>query len=454
MDRPDAETPFRILVLGDFSGRESRGLPAGDVRAREVTPENIEQLPGLMGAEVRLSAQGIPEFTLRIRDLEDLYPERVLRYIPEGAPEPLPPPAEPEPERPPLPSSGNLLDAILGGGETPVAERPPSDPLRAAINRIVDPHTVKEPSAAERQRASMVAQTEAERLRSVMAEPAFRKMESNWRTLFWMLGKLPVGVELQIHIADITRDQAAAELSAGGGKLARLLVDDAAGTPGGHPWAVVAALWPLRATEEDLDLVYGMGQLARLAAAPFLSGMEPLLAGCADVRQSADPREWSGALPEKTAVAWEALRASDVAPWIGLTTPRWLVRLPYGKGGLSSDVDAFEEASARKAADEFVWGSGAAFCAVLLGAPFDRDGWDFTPESSLALDGMPVYVRGQGVDAEAMSSTEAWLGERAAEQILDCGLMPLVTVKNRDVVRLVRWQSIASPHARLRGRWE
>jgi hypothetical protein len=38
--------------------------------------------------------------------------------------------------------------------------------------------------------------------------------------------------------------------------------------------------------------------------------------------------------------------------------------------------------------------------------------------------------------------------------MLDCGLTPLVTVRNRDVVRLLRWQSIADPAQRLRGRWE
>lgn len=464
-DRPESDTPFRILVLGDFSGRRNRRLPppAGPLRTREITPETLDDLPGVLGAELGLSPEGLGAFRLRFRDLDDFHPERVLRQVPpappsQAAPAPEPPPAaavpEPPPARPELPASGNLLDAILGGDPLPPPPPPKPDALRAAINRIVEPHLVKEPSAAERQRAAHEAQTEAGRLRLAMAHPDFRELESNWRTLFWMLSKLPVGVELQVHILDLAKAEAAADLAAGGPLLSRLLIDETVGTPGAAPWAVLAALWPLEATEADLDLIYGMGQIASAARAPFLASMEPLLAGCADVRHSVDPREWTDSLPDGVKTAWAALRSSAAAPWTGLTTPRWLVRLPYGEGGLSSDVEAFEEAASGFEAGNFLWASGAAFCAVLLGAAFERGGWDFTPESSLGLDGMPVYVRGTGVQAEAMSSTEAWLGERAAEHILDHGLIPLVTVKNRDVVRIVRWQSIASPPARLRGRWE
>jgi len=45
------------------------------------------------------------------------------------------------------------------------------------------------------------------------------------------------------------------------------------------------------------------------------------------------------------------------------------------------------------------------------------------------------------------------LTERAAEAILEKGLMPILSFKNQDTVRLARFQSLAGPATNLAGRW-
>jgi type VI secretion system protein ImpC len=47
----------------------------------------------------------------------------------------------------------------------------------------------------------------------------------------------------------------------------------------------------------------------------------------------------------------------------------------------------------------------------------------------------------------------ALLTEDAAEAILDRGLMPLMSIKAADTIRMPRFQSIAMPFAPLAGRW-
>jgi type VI secretion system protein ImpC len=46
------------------------------------------------------------------------------------------------------------------------------------------------------------------------------------------------------------------------------------------------------------------------------------------------------------------------------------------------------------------------------------------------------------------------LTEEAIERVLDEGLIPLVSFKGRDTVRVARFQSIAEPHGPLKGRWD
>ena len=48
---------------------------------------------------------------------------------------------------------------------------------------------------------------------------------------------------------------------------------------------------------------------------------------------------------------------------------------------------------------------------------------------------------------------ELLMTESDAEWILEQGLMPLVSFRNEDVARLLRFQSIAEPLAPLSGRW-
>jgi type VI secretion system protein ImpC len=48
---------------------------------------------------------------------------------------------------------------------------------------------------------------------------------------------------------------------------------------------------------------------------------------------------------------------------------------------------------------------------------------------------------------------ELALRERALERLLDAGLLALVSPRDEDRVVVARWQSLASPPARLAGRW-
>ena len=66
---PSADTPLRILVLGDFSGRsaeaESRGPRNRQLHPIEVNRDNIEELPGKFGAQC--AAQLLPSLRERGR---------------------------------------------------------------------------------------------------------------------------------------------------------------------------------------------------------------------------------------------------------------------------------------------------------------------------------------------------------------------------------------------------
>jgi len=120
-----ADEPFRIAILGDFSGRARKQDP-GPVRAIEIDPGNFEDVMERMGVALELAA-GDVRLALQFRELDDFHPDNIYRSTPlfkafEEArkelskPRPAPVVEKPVVEKPaaapPPPTGGSLLDMI------------------------------------------------------------------------------------------------------------------------------------------------------------------------------------------------------------------------------------------------------------------------------------------------------------------------------------------------------
>ena len=69
------------------------------------------------------------------------------------------------------------------------------------------------------------------------------------------------------------------------------------------------------------------------------------------------------------------------------------------------------------------------------------------------VEGLPLHVYQEGGERVNKPCAEILLSEKDAQFILECGYMPLASMKDQDSVLLVRFQSIAEPLAALGGRW-
>ena len=206
----------------------------------------------------------------------------------------------------------------------------------------------------------------------------------------------------------------------------------------GSRWSLLAGLYSFQPVASDLELLGRLGSIASLVGVPWLSAADPRLAGSASVHLSPDPDDWStDPLP-----AWQALRRTPEARWIGLAMPRFLLRLAYGERGTRCEALPFEELSHSPAHEDYLWGNPTLACLLVL-------------VHAIAASGRPMYSGmnleiGELPCAGGQSCIEALLGERAAERLLDRGLMPLVGMRDADRVRLLRFQSIADPPTPLR----
>jgi type VI secretion system protein ImpC len=130
-----------------------------------------------------------------------------------------------------------------------------------------------------------------------------------------------------------------------------------------------------------------------------------------------------------------------------------LLRLPYGKQTDPIEGFAFEEMASGRDHEAFLWGNPAFGCALLLSQVFLDSGWSEPLDAYRDLLDLPAYAYQEGGEAKLQPCAEVWLGERAAQVILNRGVMPLLSHRHRNAVRLLRWQSLADPSAALAGPW-
>jgi type VI secretion system protein ImpC len=136
-----------------------------------------------------------------------------------------------------------------------------------------------------------------------------------------------------------------------------------------------------------------------------------------------------------------------------LVLPRFLIRLPYGKETESTELFDFEEIPDVEAHGDYLWANPAFAAVLLLGQTFTLQGWALRPGALTEISGLPLHVYTVEGEPRSKPCAEVLMTQTAAEEMLEKGIMPLATIKEQPVVRLVRFQSIADPPTALAGRW-
>jgi type VI secretion system protein ImpC len=492
--KPEPEAPFRVAILGDFSGRESRGTVDRSLANRKplrVDRDNLDKVMGKLGVKIDLPILGksSPPIRLKFCELDDFHPDRLferldlfesLRDMRQGLKDPstfaaltkeletgretgsLSAPEDMERSLAKIAGekTGGLLDQVLeetqGKPLDTESDRGTSE-WDSFLKQMVKPHV--RPNM-ERQQAEMLASVDAatnELMRRIVHHPVFQGIEAAWRVVHFLVSKLETDTQVHVYLFDMSKEELAADLRGEEDLRAtgayKLLVEQTVETPGGEPWAVVAGDFIFDHTREDVELLGRLAKICSQAGAPFLAMAHPRLLGCQSLVEAPDPRDWHRSPDAGSREAWKMLRRLPEVVYVGLALPRFLLRLPYGAETDPIEQFDFEEMGAMPEHDHYLWGNPSFACVCLLAQSFSQSGWDLWPGSIQDIEGLPLHVYKVGGESQITPCAELVLTERGAEAILDKGLMPLLSFRNQDTVRLARFQSLAHPPLPLAGRW-
>ncbi len=486
----DRDTPFRIAVIGNFSGNRlgssTNSAQRERLRALQIDRDNFEMVMRKLEVglhEVPLVPDARP-LTIRFEDLDDFEPDDLYDELPifaemrnlrdrlldddsfqAAADEvlswgklPIKPAesgssatAQSPSSSPAIPSQpGGLLDQMLDADSAPTDDRTVQSDWQRMIDDIVAPYLV--PGADPRQAellACVDAATQAT-MRTLLQHPAFRALEASWRALYLLVHRLETSPQLSIHLIDLSQSELAEGLLEAddlrGTRLHRLLVEQSIETPGGEPWSLVIGNYSFGPSEQDARLLGQLSRIAAAAGAPLIASATTALVACSG---AADDPEFAES-PLTTSPPWQQLRHAPAASYVGLAWPRFLLRLPYGSQSNPIEQFDFEELPPTGGRDLLLWGNSAFLAGLLIGECFAEDGWNMDPRNLNPIERLPVWSFEDDGETTLHPCGEFLLTDTKIEYLQTLGLIPLVSIRDRDEARLgglysLRGQFLSGP---------
>ncbi|MBI2685066.1 MAG: type VI secretion system contractile sheath large subunit [Acidobacteria bacterium] len=474
---PEPDSPFQVLIMGDFSGRASRGVvePIKGRRPVFVDCDEIDNLPAQLksslrlplagdhGAELNLTFSVLDDFHAdHIYEKCDLFPAlRAMRRRLEN-PESLKATTDEilgglirETPREAKASStiitGSILDQIAEEASDPAPKKGarPRDPLLAYVQDLVAPHLVPGQDPKQKELLAQLDEETGRQMRTILHNPLFQSLEAAWRGLEHVIRNVESDTQLKIYILDVSKAELLADVAAASDlRQTGLFHILAAAPPNGEPWSLLGFDCFFRPWIDDIELLARVAMLADLSGAPLLAGADSSLLGVKDPQKLQDNDEWEIENP-----IWDEMRTLPEARRIGLTMPRVLLRQPYGKESSPVEKFKFEEMPEGSTHAHYLWGNGMYPCIALICQSFSEEKWDMRPGQFQDIRRLPVHTWKEYGNPELKPCAEVLLTLKAAETMISLGLMPMLSMKGSDHVRVGIFQSIAKPSTPLEGRW-
>lgn len=231
--------------------------------------------------------------------------------------------------------------------------------------------------------------------------------------------------------------------------LFKRLYEEEYGQLGGEPYGCLVADYYFDHTPPDVELLGALAKISAASHAPFIAGASPAHLQMETWQELANPRDLAKITSNIEHAAWNSLRATEDARYVGLAMPRFLARLPYG--ARTSPVDEFDFEEQTDGADHrrYIWANAAYAMAVNINRSFKLYGWCTMirgVESGGTVESLPCHTfptDDGGFDMKC--PTEIAVSDRREAELAKAGFIPLVHRKGTDHATFIGAQSLQKP---------
>jgi type VI secretion system protein ImpC len=273
---------------------------------------------------------------------------------------------------------------------------------------------------------------------TVLHHPTFQKLESAWRSLKFMVDRTNFRENVRMDILNVSKEDLlndfddAPDLTKSG--LYKICYTGEYGTFGGEPYGAMIANYEFGPGPQDIKLLQHAASVASVAHAPFIAAAGPQFFGEENFLRLPNLKDLKGIYEGPQFTKWNSFRESEDARSVGLTLPRFLLRLPYSQE--TNPIKSFNYTEdVRGGHDSFLWGNAAFAFASRIADSFAKYRWApnvIGPASGGAVEDLPVYNFESMGSIESKIPTEILISERREFELAEEGFIPLAMRKGSD----------------------
>ncbi len=286
-------------------------------------------------------------------------------------------------------------------------------------------------------------------MNEILHNPKFQQVEAAWRGLEDLVNHTNFQADITIDILDVAKEELAEDFEKNSSSLFSSALFDKIYIKeydqfGGRPYGVMLGLYDFTASRADLTWLERMAMVANASHCPFIASASPKFFDCESVEQLESLKNLDGVLSHPRYGKWHELRNRDEAAYIGLTLPRYVVRLPWNPDSNPCDVLNFKE-DAQGDSKKYLWGNTAYLMGRNLVKAFEVSGWCQSirgPKSGGLVTGLPVdsfTLRGQKM---IQMPVEIAIPDYREYEFARNGFIPLVYRKSSSEATFFSTQSI------------
>src|SRR5262245_51230258 len=216
-------------------------------------------------------------------------------------------------------------------------------------------------------------------LNEVMHHAAFQKLEGTWRGLKYLLDRSETSTMLKIKVFNSSKKELLRDLQRAPefdqSAMFKKVYEEEFGVFGGHPFGALVGDFEFGKSNEDVELLEKISQVAAAAHAPFLSAADNSMFNMDSFAELSAPRDLAKIFDTTEYAKWKSFRNSEDSRYVALTVPHVLMRDPYGKATRPVEQFDYEEGVDGTDHSKYLWGNAAYALAARLTAAVAKHGW-------------------------------------------------------------------------------
>jgi type VI secretion system protein ImpC len=285
----------------------------------------------------------------------------------------------------------------------------------------------------------------------ILHHEKFQQMESSWRGLKLFIDRTDFRENNKVEILHATKEELlddfefAPETCQSG--LYKQVYSSGYGQFGGEPTGAMIGNYSFTPSTPDMKLLQYMAALGAMSHAPFISSVSPEFFGIDSFVELPNIKDVKSIFESPKYTKWRSLRESEDARYLGLTAPRFLLRVPYDP--IDNPIKAFNyRENVSESHEHYLWGNTAFAFATRLTDSFAKYRWCpniIGPQSGGAVEDLPVHVYESMGALQAKIPTEVLVTDRKEFELAEEGFIALTMRKDSDNAAFFSANSIQKP---------